>query len=87
MPYIKKSDRITAIAMGPRTVGELNYIITRTCMRYITREKESYMASSLYAIYNEVIGALECAKLELYRSQIADYEELKKRDNGGIENE
>ena len=37
-----------------------------------------------YAVYNELIGALECAKLELYRKRVAPYEEEKIAENGEV---
>jgi len=33
---------------------------------------------------NEVIGVLECAKLELYRRVAAPYEERKRIENGEV---
>jgi hypothetical protein len=57
--------------------GELNYIISRIVKAYIT----SYPC---YYQYNSAIGALECAKQEIYRRHIAPYEELKIHENGDI---
>ena len=37
-----------------------------------------------YATLNEVIGVLECAKLELYRMVAAPYEDEKRIMNGNI---
>jgi hypothetical protein len=37
-----------------------------------------------YANINEVIGALECCKLELYRAIAAPYEEEKIEENGQV---
>jgi hypothetical protein len=37
-----------------------------------------------YANVNEMIGALECCKLELYRILIAPYEDVKIDENGGV---
>ncbi len=37
-----------------------------------------------YATIVEAIGALECAKLELYRRLAADYEDQKCKQNGDV---
>jgi hypothetical protein len=37
-----------------------------------------------YAHLNEVIGAIECAKLELYRRVAAPYEDLKISEAGDV---
>lgn len=87
MPYIKEKDRgqyngyirnITNIINRlpkPNKSGHLNYIITKILLG--TEPKR-------YNDYNTLIGVLECAKLELYRRQIAKYEEEKIVENGDI---
>jgi hypothetical protein len=35
-------------------------------------------------MYNDVIGALECCKLELYRRMVAPYENTKIKENGDV---
>lgn len=60
--------------------GNLNYIITRICLYWLGK-------NPCYADYNAVIGALESAKLELYRRQVVPYEEVKKELNGEVEYE
>jgi hypothetical protein len=81
VPYVKKVDR-PRLDQGAdaRTAGELNYVITRKIDAYLASKGVSY--SSL----NEVIGVLECAKLELYRRIVADYEDAKIADpeNGDV---
>jgi hypothetical protein len=37
-----------------------------------------------YRVFNEIVGALECAKIETYRRQIANLEEMKKQENGDV---
>lgn len=82
MPYIAQEDRhffnthIKRLSEEIKTPGELNYVITKLILLLIKKES--------YAKYNEVIGVLECVKLELYRMQIAKYEEIKKEQNGEI---
>lgn len=84
MPYVAKSDRIDLnqkIVFAGRpinTPGELNYLITRLIDQYI------YGKGKSYAILNEAIGALECAKLELYRRIAAPYEDEKIKENGDV---
>jgi len=57
--------------------GYLNYIITKILVSWLGTNPN-------YAKYNEVIGVLECAKLELYRRQVAAYEEKKCLQNGDV---
>lgn len=57
--------------------GELNYAITRLVNRL-------YKPS--YSDYNNAIGVLECAKLELYRRAVAPYEDKKAAQNGDVYN-
>jgi hypothetical protein len=79
VPYIEKNRRI-AIACGQHaaTPGELNYKITREVHDYIRHNGESY------ATYNAALGALEAAKLELYRRFVAPYEDTKIHQNGDV---
>lgn len=74
MPYIKQTDREAT----PLNCGELNYMITKLCKRYLEIKGENYQN------YNDIIGALEGAKLELYRRKIAAYEDLKIKENGDV---
>ena len=77
MPYIKTEYR-KVIEIIPQSVGELNYVITKICDNYKRSEGESYQT------YNDIIGALEGAKLELYRRKIAPYEDKKIVENGDV---
>ena len=80
MPYIPFERRVLISLDGhaPQTVGELNYAITDQCLRFLQREDASY------ANINDVIGALECAKLELYRRVAVPYEDEKCKQNGDV---
>lgn len=75
MPYVKSEirDRIDRGGI-PENTSELNYAITRRVNGYL-KQKE-HLA---YAEFNEVVGALECAKLELYRPMLAPYETARLR--------
>lgn len=84
MPYISKTDRSDLnqkLAYAGRSInnpGELNYLVTRIIDQYIYNNGKSY------ASINDVIGVLECAKLELYRRIAAPYEDIKLHDNGDV---
>lgn len=78
MPYIDNKLRTELTARFPENAGELNYIITKFCKVMLRSKGESY------ATYNELIGALECAKLELYRRKTALYEDKKAIENGDV---
>lgn len=80
MPYIPPNDRQRLDAGGtPHTVGELNYVITRLVDKYM-----QHHGGASYTQLNAVIGAMECAKLELYRRIAAPYEDEKIRENGEV---
>lgn len=84
MPYISQEDRIffdQKISFNNnaiQTPGELNYIITKLIDYYISTHGKNY------AIINEVVGVLECAKLELYRRIASPYEDIKIEQNGDV---
>lgn len=83
MPYIPKFKRhsLDDTPLGDMyfdTPGELNYCVTRLVTRYLACNGESYLT------INDCVGALECAKLELYRRVAAPYEDLKIQDNGDV---
>lgn len=80
MPYIAQ-ERRHALEHGdtPKTAGELNYVITQLVTGYV---KETGIPS--YTYYNEALGVLEAAKLELYRRMVAPYEDGKCKENGDV---
>jgi hypothetical protein len=61
--------------MGP---GDLNFAITALCHQYVLDRTASYKTM------NEVVGVLECAKLEMYRTVVAPYEDGKRESSGAI---
>lgn len=80
MPYITADARVRIDKTGnPETPGELNYAITRLVDAYLIQR-----GGIRYAHLNEVIGALECAKLELYRRIAAPYEDQKRSETGDV---
>jgi len=58
--------------------GCLNYIITKLTHAYIRQHGVKYQA------INDVVGALEGAKLELYRRVASPYEDKKALENGDV---
>ena len=80
MPYIKPDDRVKIILDDENisTPGELNYFISTLINWYIHQKGKSY------STLNEVVGVLECAKLELYRRVAAPYEDTKIEENGDV---
>lgn len=86
MPYIPMTQRLNisdelankSLEWTPANAGELNYLVSRFIANYI--EKNGLK----YANCNEMIGALECAKLELYRVMVGPYEDDKIAENGGV---
>lgn len=95
MPYISKKDRkiyddlIVKLAqkIAKKNIdnctlfcGDWNYTITKLI-------KETLKAGNIglgYGDWNEVIGMLECCKLEFYRKGVAPYENKKIMENGEV---
>jgi hypothetical protein len=82
MPYIFEDDRdrldhTDLFDLAPDTAGELNYAFTTLALNYLGRNPS-------YQSFNDVVGALEGAKLELYRRKVAPYEDTKKMQNGDV---
>lgn len=79
MPYIDPNARYEiANERLPETSGELNYVLTKFALCYFTR------MGGRYAQINDVLGALEGAKLEFYRRIAVPYEERKIIENGDV---
>jgi len=79
MPYIKQERRRTLSDMSPiANAGEMNYSFTKIIVDYLDLKGESYQT------YNDIIGALEGAKLELYARKVTAYEKLKTIENGDV---
>jgi len=85
MPYILKEDRarldtaidnLANLIKPEQRAGELNYIINRLMLKLVGQAK--------YADINELMGALECAKIEFYRRKAAPYEDKKAVENGDL---
>ena len=93
MPYIKKDDRkqyeeeiqlllnkLVAVSENNEddVCGHMNYIISSLLKKYVAEKGERYFR------YNDLIGMLECVKLEMYRRQILSYEDKAIEKNGDI---
>ena len=89
MPYIKKEDRVVIddhmkrLEQVVQTPGELNYAISSLCSG-ILEHRRATKGRWGYTDINEIIGALECAKLELYRRIAHIYEDVKIAENGDV---
>ena len=85
MPYINRSMRavlnsrladVLAIVRD-LSAGEVNYLVTQVMRGWIQHAPS-------YGRYNEAVGILECAKLEMYRRAVAPYEDKKIAENGDV---
>ena len=82
MPYITEESR-NQIDEGafPNNEGELNYMISSL----LDEDLAEYGCN--YANLNQVVGVLECAKLEVDRRMAAPYEDKKMEENGDVYNQ
>lgn len=80
MPYIKQERRDALLKNGHdmESAGELNYILTRIALKYLEQHSLSYKT------INDIVGALEGAKMEFYRRIAVPYEQSKIRTNGDV---
>ena len=79
MPYIDSKSRMDVMTFGPmKKSGELNYMLTCKCLEYLKTMGKSY------GTMNEIIGALDCAKMEFYRRVVVPYEQEKCKENGDV---
>ena len=81
MPYIKREDRNKLMSVNfpvMETPGELNFLITKLIKHYMWNLETNYV------LINEIVGALESAKLEFYRRVVVPYEEKKIEQNGDV---
>jgi len=84
MPYIPQEDRPTYDALisqladllcsqpPQKRKGHANYVVTQILRRAWGVDDP---ANESYSSYADLIGTLECAKLELYRRWVAAYED------------
>lgn len=60
------------------SAGELNFLCAMLGQVYLAQHGIQYRT------FNDIIGALECSKIETYRRQIANMEDMKKHENGDV---
>lgn len=85
MPYIKQTRREELLSrmqdllsVDDLNQGDLNYIISKVLHTHLHNK------GCNYATCNDIIGVLECAKLEFYRKMVASYEDVKILENGDL---
>lgn len=84
MPYIKVENRevvdvyLKSILGHINDAGQLNYAITKLAAMYLKKKGLKYQN------LNEVVGALQCAQLELYRRIADPYEDIKRYENTDV---
>jgi hypothetical protein len=86
MPYIKPSDKARLDAglcsyneeKRAQTAGELNYLFTTLAIEYLNTKGLNYQN------INDVVGALDGAKVEFQRRVVAGYEDKKIAENGDV---
>lgn len=88
MPYVKPDERgqYVQVIRLPANPGQLNYLLTSIVNAYYKErwsDDQGYLGLS-YTGINEIIGVLECMKLEWYRRVAAPYENDKERENGDL---
>lgn len=88
MPYIKRQERMNIMPEVGKinggaieNPGQLNYAITELLDFYLHKYGKNYQ------IINDIIGALEGAKLEFYRRVAESYEDRKIKENGDVYSE
>lgn len=85
MPYIKQEERkylepiVKQASSQIENCGQLNFAITIIIQEYLKKKGQNY------ANINEVVGVLECAKLEFYRRVAIPYEDEKIKENGDVQ--
>lgn len=87
MPYIKKEKRaeidnhlehlLVDISKSDYCAGDLNYVFTKIIIEYFDKKGN-------YQSINDIVGALEGAKIEFYRRKAASYEDLKISENSDV---
>lgn len=93
MPYIAPNEReqyeqtIKSLVedffhAGDNWRGDMNYVVSSIIANLIEKWQ-----GPRYAQINDLIGVLECIKLELYRRVASPYEDIKAEENGDVYND
>lgn len=85
MPYLKSKDKnkfkktVKEFSKNPpTTAGEINYLVTELVYAYLNQQGLNYQH------LNDIVGALDGAKVELQRRIVGPYEDLKIKENGDV---
>ena len=92
MPYIKNEDRqkfikdsnsgfiklLDEVGNSCSNAGDLNYCFTVIAQNYLKQKGLNYQH------INDIVGALEGSKMEMYRRIAAPYEDTKIAQNGDV---
>jgi hypothetical protein len=80
MPYISQEERrrLALQEAQPDDAGSLNYMFTSIITQYLKYNGLRYQT------INDIVGALEGAKLEFYRRIAVPYEDTKIKANGDV---
>ncbi len=62
----------------------MNYAITKLIHNTLLYGLDTTQGRPRYAEYNAAIGALECAKQELYCRRVGPYEDMMRGRNGDV---
>lgn len=92
MPYITENYRERLRPLLDALADEITAIHTETPKQtrdglinfMLTELLNKTYPNARYTDFNEVIGALECTKLEYYRKRVAPYEDIKEDENGAV---
>ncbi len=92
MPYIKQNFRdelyplIDALATKINEIHAKNPAQTRDGLLNfsVTEMLNECFPDARYTDFNEIIGFIECCKLEYYRKKIGPYEDEKETENGAV---
>ena len=90
MPYIPPEDRdaydeaIQTLVedffhAGSDWKGHMNYVVSSIIAGIIEEN-----GGPRYSLLNDIIGVLECIKMECYRRALSPYEDLKIEENGDV---
>ena len=80
MPYLTEDRKKQLLEWGYQAEngGDLNFLFSNIIRNYI------WFHGSNYQRINDVVGALEGAKLEFYRRIVTPYEDNKIEENGDV---
>lgn len=91
MPYLKEDDKekfdvyydesrhyLSELSLG-EFAGHLNYMVYKTVKTWIRKNGKRYFH------FATIVGTLVCCVLEIYRRQVAGYEDEKIKENGDVD--